>query len=243
MNKIYFNAKSGLEAYQKQLDIISNNMANVNTVGFKKQQASFVDLMYTEMDESFAGLKEGHGVKLDTLETIFDQSEFQGTDRELDFAVLGEGMFSYELNDETYYTRSGNFQVINVDGNYFLGTTSGGLVHDAEGKALQLEKREDSDLLDTSTLDQRIGVVNFPYPSALERIGASSFKANEACGEAINMREVKSNTRVIRNALEVSSTELTDEMVNLIEAQKAFQFNSKLIKTADEIEEIVNNLR
>lgn len=243
MNKIYFNAKSGLEAYQKQLDVISNNMANVNTVGFKKQQASFSDLMYTEMDESFSGLKEGHGVKMDTLETIFDQSEFQGTDRELDFAVLGEGMFSYELNDETHYTRSGNFQIINIDENFFLGTSNGGLVHDTEGKIIQLEKREESDLLDTSLLDKQIGVVSFPYASAMERIGASSFRANEACGEAINMRSEQSESRVIRNALEVSSTELTDEMVNLIEAQKAFQFNSKLIKTADEIEEIVNNLR
>ena len=249
MNISFYNGVSGMMAYQEGMDQISHNIANTNTAGYKPSRTAFDDLLYTRM--AVNGEEDrltGHGVRAAGSELIFRQGPVLQTGNALDCAILGEGFFSVERPDGSVeYTRSGAFD-ISVEGKKgYLVTSDGSYVLDGKGKRIDLERDGDSGLFDLEGLSDRLGVYTFPNPYGLAPSSGSCFQETEASGEADDgrgrRRTEEKPYQLVSGALEQSGVDLADEMVNVMITQKAFQFNAKMVQTADQVEEIVNNLR
>ena len=249
MNISFYNGASGLIAYQESLDRISHNIANTRTVGYKPSRSTFRDLLYTRMAvNSEEEPLTGHGVRIEDDQLIYRQGAVLQTGNSLDFALMGDGFFAVEHADGSVeYTRNGAFD-ISMEGNGgYLVTSDGSYVLDGSGDRIELEREDGEGLFDLSGLQDEIGIYDFPNPYGLEHASGSCFQATATSGEAEAVSDGKSDFersyRIMSGALEQSAVELSDEMVNVIITQKAFQFNAKMVQTADELEEIVNNLR
>ncbi|MBR5486045.1 MAG: flagellar hook-basal body protein [Oscillospiraceae bacterium] len=246
MNITFFNGVSGLVAYQKDMDVLSHNMANVNTVGFKGSRSSFEELLYTEMDTNGEPKHmTGHGVRVSSVDVLHGQGQIMATNNPLDFAIEGDGFFAVEREGRVEYTRSGAFR-ISADGNKgYLVTTDGAFVLDSKGKEIKLEKMDDSESYDLSEVMEEIGVYVFPNPYGLEPVDGSSFLENDISGEpeTYDYDDDDKPYELRQCALESSNVNLGDQMVDLIVTQRAYQMNAKMVQTGDEIEEIINNLR
>ena len=235
----FYAAASGLNAQQTNMNIIANNMANVSTTAFKAQQASFADLLYANINDPLGAVSCGSGVRIGGTGTDFSQGDLTKTDVETDCALMGPGFFAIE--DKTTaaitYTRDGSFRLGIDAANTSLVNSAGDYVLDETNKKITLTK---DPITGEMTYDAtKIGVFNIPNPYALKQIGGNNYVAGEDAGKI-----EKSLTTTIRSGyLESSSVDISREMVKVIEASKAFAFNSKIIQTADEIEKIVNQLR
>lgn len=245
MNLSFYNAYTALKAYQSNLNVISNNIANINTVGFKKDNTSFDDLIYTEMNvhTNREELLQGHGVKVGMIGNTFDQSSFTMTAQALDFAVADEDcFFAVEKGDGTYaYTKAGNFALSVEEDGTFLVNSKGHYVLTADLERIQLTTKENGSL-DTDVLNDQIGLFKFDNKYELRKDGNTAYLQTEKSGEAVATEGLNRKV-LIQGAIEDSSVALQDEMVNMITAQRAFQVNSQMLKTANEIEDIVNHLR
>ena len=251
MNIAFYSGASGMMAYQKDMDIIAHNIANVNTAGYKPQRGVFADLLYSRMavntEEDFL---TGHGVRIADSDLLFRQGPINATNNELDFAIIGDGFFAVEMIETgtLAYTRSGVFGIgLENETDGYLVTGEGHFVLDADGERIEISRYENSDnLFDLSDLTERIGIYHIPNPFGLEPQGSSLYLLTAKSGEAEVMEEGDEDNppyRVVQNALENSAVELADEMVMVIQSQRAFQMSARLVQTADELEEIVNNLR
>lgn len=249
MNISFYNGVSGLVAYQESMNRISHNIANSNTVGFKASRSSFSDLLYTKMAvNSEEEPLTGHGVKIEDSQLIYRQGPVIQTGNSLDFALMGDGFFAVERPDGSIeYTRNGAFDISIEGSKGFLVTADGSHVLDARGKSIELERNSKDSPFDLSDLHERLGIYDFPNPYGLEPSNGSCFRETETSGAGKAIRAGGNNSKrkyqIIQNALEQSGVELSDEMANVITAQKAFQFNAKMVQTADELEQIINNLR
>lgn len=242
MNVGFYTAVSGMEAYQKDMDVIANNMANVSTVGYKPSTSTFRDLLYTEMDTNVEGdFLTGHGVKNEDTNLNLKQGILNTTELETDFAIIGEGFFMVDRGgEEPEFTRNGAF-TIGLDGKKaYLVSRDGGYVLDEKGKKIEIEVDEDSNVPNLDGLQGRIGIYTFKNPYGLLHRESSSFVKTDLSGEE---EANKDDCDLIQGGLEYSAVNMSQEMVNVIQTQKAFQFNAKLVQSADEIEEIVNSLR
>lgn len=188
----------------------------------------------------------GHGVKAANLDLIYGQGAVNQTGNALDFALVGDGFFAVERNERLEYTRNGAFN-ISVEGNKgFLVASDGGYVLDGRGKRIELTRKEGSNMFDTDPIAEKLGVYQFPNPYGLMTASGSSFVETDISGEP---RVVKANNpkdlpyQLVQSSLEFSNVDISQEMVGVIITQKAFQFNAKMVQTADQLEEIVNNLR
>lgn len=258
MNDALYIAATGMHGQQLAVDTISNNLANVNTPGFKRSRVNFHDLIVrttaTEADEmssAVVGYSKGAGVGVSDVAKMFTPGEIRQTSLPLDVAIRGAGFFSVALPDGGQaYTRSGVFQV-NKDG---LLTTSTGYVV----KPLVVIGRETRDLtiqadgtvLGATGADNkqrelgRIELAMFNNTSALAAEGDGLFRSTEASGEAIFGKPgVDSFGSLVQASLEFSNVNLVDEMVSLMIAQRAYGLNAKLAQTADEMMAMSNNLR
>lgn len=224
---------------QKALDVTSNNVANVNTVGFKSDRASFSDLIYTKKYRT-EDVETGHGVKIDKTDLMFEIGSLKNTGGELDAAIPSEALFAVENSaGDTLYTKDGAFRITQTgEDEWSLVDANGSFVLDYEGNHVIAEFTDDG-TLDSSATIAKVGVYRFENPYGLEKEGENYFSANESSGEAI----ADPNEEKLQYYLENSSVNLAEEMVNLIKYQRAFSFNSKLIQTADDIEQRVNSLR
>lgn len=242
MNIGFYSAVSGMSAYQKGIDVIAHNMANVSTVGFKPSTSAFSDLLYTEMDTNVEGEHlTGHGVKNFATDLRMGQGILNRTEVPTDFAIIGEGFFMIDRGgEEPEFTRDGSFTVGLVGKKAFLVTSEGDHVLDDRGKQIEIEFDDDTELPVLDDLQDRIGIYTFPNPYGLSRKEGSSFSKTPLSGEEKENRE---GCDLVQGGLEFSSVDMSDEMVNVLSTQKAFQFNAKLVQSADQIEEIVNNLR
>ncbi len=241
MAKIGFNsAASGVYSYQDALDITANNLANVNTTGFKASRASFADLIYTEKltnDE----VEYGHGNRVAKTDMMFEQSQLRNTGKETDFAALDEGFFAIETEDGVRYTKDGEFY-LSREGEHFyqLCDAAGGYVLDYDGNRITVPfKGEDSTEIDDVALCNLVGIYSFENPYGLDQVGNNYFEANLSSGEAISNPDAQKK----QFYTEASSTNIATEMVKMIEFQRAFQLNINMVKTNNELEGIVNNLR
>lgn len=243
MSKIgYHTAASGVISYQLGMDITANNLANVNTYGFKASRPSFADLIYTKRNTDNEEVQFGHGVRVDKTDMMFEQSQVRDTGRELDFAALNEGFFAVEtaMTGDVQYTKDGAFYLSNMgDGTYQLVDSKGGFVLDYEGNRITVPFINDTTDIDIAALTNMIGTYTFENPYGLDQVGDNYFEANLSSGEAV------SNDTVIKKNgyLEASSTNIANEMSKVIEYQRAFQLNATMVKTHNQLEDIVNNLR
>lgn len=239
----FYNGVSGLVAYQEDMDRISNNISNSGTVGFKASRTDFSQLLYTQMAvNSGSQPMVGHGVRADDSRLQYKQGTPLQTGISLDYALTGDGFFAVERPDGSIqYTRNGAFD-ISVNGNKgYLVTADGSFVLDGRGKRIELRRDSRDEPFDFEQLSDQIGVYVIENPYGLEPVGNSCFALTESSGRA--QADRNGSERLLQGALEQSSVDLSDEMVNVIQAQRAFQINAKMVQTADELEQVINNLR
>ena len=241
----FWTGASGMTAYQSKLDVVAHNIANVNTTGYKTRRASFDDLLRNRINTNVEGNHlVGHGVKQEYVDNIMGQSALNETGYLLDFAINGEGYFGIDVNGQREYTRNGSFN-ISVEGNSAtLVTNDGQYVLDKNGQHIVLPFENGS--VNTDGLTERLGVWGFENQFGLESQNNARFTVSDNSGEAILLGQGGANARtyeVRQYYLEMSSVELSREMVEVIQAQRAFQMNSRVVQTADQINEEINNLR
>ncbi|MDR0377427.1 MAG: flagellar basal-body rod protein FlgG [Spirochaetaceae bacterium] len=253
MVRSLWTGAAGMIGQQANIDTISNNLANVNTAGFKKMRADFEDLLYqtiktagtpaTEDSVVPVGLQMGHGVKLAATQRMFSQGALQNTENVYDMAIQGEGFFRIQMYDGTYaYTRDGAFK---VDSDGRLVTSNGYWVLPdiimpenflPQTIAVTKDGRVSVKIPDTDDpVDVgRIELYRFPNPVGLTAVGENLFKITNASGDPIAGRPgYEGMGQIIHKFLEMSNVSVVREMVDLIVAQRAYEFNSRTIQTSD----------
>ncbi|GAA9466569.1 flagellar basal-body rod protein FlgG [Helicobacter pylori] len=261
MLRSLYSATSGMLAQQTHIDTTSNNIANVNTTGFKKSRADFNDLFYQAMQYAGTntsnttlspdGMEVGLGVRPSAITKMFSQGSPKETENNLDVAITGKGFFQVQLPDgTTAYTRSGNFK-LDEQGN--LVTSEGYLL------IPQITLPEDTTqvnigvdgtvsvtqgLQTTSNVIGQIMLANFVNPAGLHSMGDNLFSITNASGDAIVGNPDSQGLGKLRQGfLELSNVRLVEEMTDLITAQRAYEANSKSIQTADAMLQTVNSLK
>lgn len=231
MIKAYYTATNGAMGNQNYLEVLSNNMANVQTEGFKKSRSEFSDLMYTNIrgtEGENTNLKSGSGSKINKSDVVFTQGAPYQTSVPTDFAITGDGFFAIQFEEETMFTRGGSFDITNIDGEKFL-TYQGGYVLNKDEEPIIIENTDDIE----------VGVFTFINNEDLMQTGNNLFRiANESAEYSPN-----ENAKVMKGYLESSNVDVSEEMVKLIQIQRAFQLNSTIIQTADQIEQTINSLK
>ena len=252
---------TGMLAQQMNVDVISNNIANTTTSGFKRQRAEFHDLIYQNKQRPGAlniegntiptGMQFGLGVGLGSIYRLHEQGTIKMTENPLDLAITGDGYFQISLpSGETAYTRSGVFQ-LNDNGD--IVTAQGYLIDpaitvpdDAEDIVINNAGEVFARLPNTVALQNlgQIQLANFVNPAGLEGIGDTLFLETEASGAATVGNPSEENFGEIRQgALENSNVDVVEEITNLITAQRAYEMNSKIITASDEMLQTIVQLR
>ncbi|MCI1965334.1 MAG: flagellar hook-basal body protein [Oscillospiraceae bacterium] len=230
----FYTAAAGAIAQQQKLGVTSNNIANVSTQGYKPDQVSFSDLIYTGVHgpETAESLKVGHGSRVDKTDTIFSQGSIEQTNRPLDYALTAENaFFAVRCTDGAVrYTRNGGFQLSeNVDGGFFLSDAHGGIVLDRSGNAISVENENDR---------QDVGVYSFQNCDGLVKTGDNYLEPTATSGPA-----AVSNVQAKQGSIEASAVDLADQITAMINAQKAFAFNANILSMSDNTTQTVNGLR
>jgi len=258
MIRSLYSGRSGMNGQQLQLDTISNNLANVNTAGFKKSRAQFEDLYYQELRAMGtetadggrvpSGIQVGLGVQPTSVQKIFTQGSLTETGNDLDWAIEGRGFFHIIRNGEDFYTRSGAFT---RDQDGYIVTQNGDRLQPEtaippEAVSISIDASgmlQAKDAAQQVVASAQITLFDFINPGGLRAEGANLFRETEASG---NAREANPGVdglgQIMQRYVEVSNVDVTEELVNLIITQRAFESNSKTVQTADQLLEIANNL-
>jgi flagellar basal-body rod protein FlgG len=256
-----YTAATGMTAQQLNIDVISNNMANVNTLAYKKSRAEFQDLLYqalrTPGGTAAAGILQptgmqlGHGVRPSAIKKDFTVGDFKETNNPLDVAIEGKGFFQVLMPDGNIaYTRAGAFNV-DSDGNV---VTSDGF---AMEPALTIPTDSTSVIIGVdgtvsvytpgTTAATEVGnieLASFVNPAGLESVGRSLYKPTQASGDATTGTPgLEGIGTIAQGFLEMTNVNIVDEMVELIAAQRAYELNSKAIQAADDLLTVAANLR
>jgi flagellar basal-body rod protein FlgG len=252
-------AKTGLDAQQTQMDVISNNLANASTTGFKASRASFQDLMYqnesqpgsqtTEQTESPSGLLLGTGVKVVGSEKLFTQGAVTQTGNSLDLAVNGNGFLQVSLPDGTVaYTRDGSLhedstgQLVTADGYPLVPSIT--LPANVNSVTIGTDGTV-SVTSNGSTAPTTVGTLqlaNFINPAGLQAMGQNLYLETESSGAAqTGQPGINGMGTIAQGSLESSNTNTVEEMVNMIEAQRTYEMNSKSISAVDDMLQFVIN--
>lgn len=227
----YYTSSAGILALQNGLDVSANNISNISTTGYKAQECNFADLVNSKI-QNIQGAKAniGNGVKLNNTDTVYTVGSPEQTGRALDFALTDANTFFAVQNGQGIrYTRSGNFQKSVENGTTYLVTADGGYVLDAQGQRIQV----------TDENHVTPGVFTFPNADGLERDGNTSFVATNISG----LPTAVDNPGVKNQCLEASTVDLSNELTQVIQLQRAFEMNSKMAQISDEIMQTVNGLR
>lgn len=261
MIRALFTASSGMSAQQLNIDVISNNLANVNTTGFKKSNVDFEDLLYQTLQSAGApviegaqiptGIQVGQGVRPVATQKIFTQGQFKRTENPLDIVIEGDGFFQIVMPDGTLaYTRSGAFK---RDGEGRMMTSDGFYL---EPQIIIPEDATEVGVATDGTVTVRISgqdgidtvgqiqLARFSNPAGLESIGRSLFRTTAASGDAyVGTPGLDGLGALNQGYLEMSNVQVVEEMVNMIIAQRAYEVNSKVIQTSEDMLQIANNLK
>ncbi len=246
-------SKTGLDAQQTQMDVIANNLANVNTAGFKRSRAVFEDLLYQTVRQPGAqssqqtqlptGLQVGTGVRPVSAERVFTQGNLQQTNNEKDIAVQGQGFFQVLLPDgTTAYTRDGSFS---IDSQGQLVTASGYAIQPAvtiPSNAITMSVGRDGTISVTQpgvNAPVQIGALQlatFINPAGLEAKGENLYMETAASGSP-NTNTPGSNGAgtLAQGYVETSNVNVVEELVSMIQTQRAYEINSKAIQTSDQM--------
>ena len=260
MMRALFSAATGMTAQQTNVDVIANNLANVNTVGFKRTRADFADLLYQTLrapgtttiqgQQSPTGIQVGMGTRLAATTRMWTQGEYQQTGDPFSIAIQGDGFFQINTPDGVVYTRDGTFK---LDSTGKLVTSDGSALEPAitiPQNALNVSIGTDGTVtyaLPGQTEPQTGGQINlakFINPAGLQSVGNNMYRATSASGNAITGTPgVDGLGTVLQGFVESSNVKVVEELVNLIIAQRAYEVNSKAIQTSDEMLQTANNLR
>lgn len=253
-----WSAASGMRAQQLNIDVTSNNLANVNSTGFKRARAEFQDLMYRTVRDSGSpqsgtsipsSVQIGMGVGPSAIARIFTQGDFVQTESQLDFVIEGEGFFQVTRPDgTTAYTRDGAFK---KDANGQILTGEGLLLSpnvsvppNATKVVVGADGVVSAEVNGNLTNVGQIQLARFSNPAGLNSIGHNLFAATPASGDPITgAPQSEGFGNIVQGYLENSNVKVVEEMVNLIIAQRAYEANSKSIQSADEMLGQANNLK
>ncbi len=259
MIKALYTSATGMKAHQFLLDVISNNLANVNTTGYKRVQANFQDLLYDKFVaagsesaqgiETPTGLQVGSGVRVVATNKVFTQGVPENTGRSLDMAIQGKGFFQITHPDGTVvYSRDGTFNL-----------NSSGEVVNSEGLKLEPSISITGDIASISIgsdgtvstqssdgISQSIGSItlaSFPNPAGLENMGKNLYRETTASGTATTGTPGQSGIgEIMQGFRENSNVEVVTELVNLIVAQRAYETSSRAIKASDDMLQTTNRI-
>ena len=254
-------AATGMRAQELNVEVISNNVANMRTTGYKRQRADFQDLLYQNLrrmgTNSSAngtivptGVQIGSGVKTASTARIMSQGNLSQTGKELDVAVRGEGFFQIQLPDGgEAYTRDGSFerdangQLVTIDG-YAVAP---GIVIPQDARDVTISADGQVQVLDANNAIQQLGqlqLARFINKSGLEAIGDNLFLETESSGAAVVGTPGEDGFGdLMQKHLEMANVEAVSEISDLIAAQRAYEMNSRIIKAADEMSATTSNIR
>lgn len=261
MLRSLYTAATGMEAQTLRMDVISNNLANTSTTGFKRVRAEFEDLLSETVRGAAAPdprggtppspLQVGLGVRTGSTTRSWAQGDMQATQNKLDFAIEGEGFFRIQRPDGTLaYTRAGNLR---IDATGRLVTQRGELVEPGltvPADTMDLSLQADGTLFakvagnDTPQEIGRLELAMFPNPGGLEAVGGNLFVQTMGSGEAITVRPGEQGSGVIAQGyLEGANVKAVEEMIDMISTQRAYELNSKVISTADQMLQRLTTMR
>ena len=254
-------AASGMQAQALNIDVISNNLANVNTAGFKRSRADFQDLMYETLraagttstggTEVPTGIQLGQGTRPVATQKLFLQGDYQQTQNDLDMAIEGNGFFKIiQASGEEAYTRDGAFKldsegrIVNSDGyplepEIAIPTDSIGVSIEADG-TVSVRQAGASEPVEIGNVQ----LSRFVNPGGLQSIGRNLYLATSASGdETVGTPGEEGMGTIAQGYVEMSNVSVVDEMVNMITAQRAYEINSKAIQAADEMLQLANSMK
>ena len=261
MVRSLYTAATGMMAQQMQIDVVSNNISNVNTIGYKKQRAEFADLFYQTMEyagtststttQSPTGINVGLGVRPTAVTKIFTQGNFKETGNNLDIAIQGDGFFQVQLPDgRIAYTRDGAFK-LDSEGN--IVTSDGyklipNITLPADTVQVSIGTDGIVSILEAGqTKMQQVGqiqIAKFINPAGLHSLGSNLYIDTSASGAPIVTTPGIDDARKVRQGfVKMSNVQLVEEMTDLITGQRAYDAASKAIVTSDEMLQTVNNLK
>jgi len=261
MMQSLYTASTGMLGMQTQINTTANNIANVNTIGFKKSRAEFSDLMYSVMEyagtatsdvtQSPTGIEVGLGVRSTAINKIFAEGSLKQTNNQLDIAITGRGFFKMELPDGTQvYSRNGAFKVdqngtmVNSDGYTLIpqivippNATNISIGTDGTVTVVQPGQVQ-------ATQIGQIQTTNFINPAGLHSLGSNLFIETDSSGQPVEGIPGIDGLGTLRQGfVELSNVELVVELTDLITGQRAYDSNSKVITTSDEMLQTTNNLK
>ncbi len=260
MIRSLYTAATGMQAQQINQDVVANNLANVQTPGFKASRAEFQDLMYQIHRQSGVqttsgtalplGVEVGLGSKMTAIQKVFTQGDYQQTGNRFDWAIEGDGFFQVDDgNGKTLYTRSGSWKIskdlylVNAEGLKLMpevtvptGTVTFSI--DAGGTWTAKDKAG-------ATLGNgRIELAKFANPAGLSNMGRNLYAKTDGSGDATTGNpDTEGYGTISQTFLEMSNVNVVDEMVQMIVGQRAYEINSKAIQTADNMLQMINNLK
>jgi flagellar basal-body rod protein FlgG len=247
-----YSAATGMLAQQSSLDNISNNLANVNTPGFKRGRASFADLLYTELTPQQAakqGSQEGLGVQVSAIQTQQEQGALQTTSQPLDLAIEGDGFFEVTKADGTKaYTRAGSFT---TDANGNMVTPTGEklsppivIPQNATDTTIGADGKVTAKVGGTLKTLGQIRIATFPNQAGLSSLGDSLFGVTPNSGAAVLLNPGQKGAGQLREGeLEMSNVNAVDEMVGMITTQRSYEAVAKVVTASDEMLQTANQLR
>jgi flagellar basal-body rod protein FlgG len=259
MLRALYSAAAGMESQQLNLDVISNNLANVNTTGFKKSKIEFEDLLYQTTRAPGAeqgagnqlptGIQIGHGSRVVATSRVFTNGELTSTGEQLDMAINGDGFFEVQMPDGTRaYTRAGSMKMAS-DGRI---TTSDGLpilsgfqaVPSGTTNVTIAPTGDVTYATASGNTSFRIQLTRFINPNGLQSMGRNLYTETQSSGPPeLGSPGENGFGEIEQGMLEMSNVSVVQEMVNLIMAQRAYEVNSKAVQAADEMLQQGNNLR
>ncbi|PKN09786.1 MAG: flagellar basal-body rod protein FlgG [Deltaproteobacteria bacterium HGW-Deltaproteobacteria-8] len=259
MMRSLWTAATGMVAQQTHIDVLSNNLANVNTVGFKKSRAEFEDLMYQTMSIAGAlneggnrlptGFQVGMGVRPVTVHKFFSEGALQNTGNQLDISIEGQGFFRLNQNGNDVYTRAGNFKldnngrIVNANGyplqpEFTIPSGTATVVITEKGHISAMDKAG------TELAGADITIYNFVNPAGLNAQGRNLYTETDGSGAATAGTPGDTNFGTLAQGfLEGSNVEMVDEMVGLIIGQRAYEVNSKALTTSDTMLQTAINVK
>jgi flagellar hook protein FlgE len=265
MMRSMYAAISGLRVHQTMLDITANNIANVNTVGYKGERITFKDALSQMLHSAGAAVtgglggqnaeQVGLGVQIGSIDNQMGAGGIQSTGNPFDLAVQGDGWFQVSSDPTSstapiYYTRAGNFQrdangdLVTPEGYYLVGKGGVKINVPADAKSVAIDAKGTVSVVnaDASTTSYTIQLAKFPNEGGLERVGGNRWAAGVNAGTpAVNDAQTPGYGGIASGMLEMSNVDLSQEFTNMITAQRGFQANSRVISSADDmLQELVN---
>ncbi len=270
MMRSLWSAASGMIAQQTNVDSIANNLANVNTTGYKNEKAEFKTLLYQTLqtrtttangEQKPIPAQVGLGTRVMAITSSFEQGPMLASESNTAFGINGKGFFAVRgVDGNTYYTRNGDFKFSIGNDGLMLATAEGYPVLDSQGQPIILPENANANSLVVNAdgtfgyqngtngyvdLNVTLGLFQFNNPAGLEKMSNGYFNVTEASGDAINEAGNQNvvASEVKHKYLEGSNVQVADEMVNLIVAQRAYEMNSKAIQATDDMLGQANQLK